>query len=158
MADNFEHAQFADQADEALYRASRLYGAINARAVASVRDDLTFAQYRTLSALSNEGPQTVTTLADLLGVHASTMTRMCSRLVTRGYVGRSASASDRREVVIVLSDAGEQVVKDVGASHRERFAAICDTLSEGEREAILVGLHAFINAAGEHVSEGMTNA
>ena len=124
----------------------------------SVRDDLTFAQFRTLSALSKEGPQTVTMLADLLGVHASTMTRMCSRLVTRGYVGRSSSPSDRREVVIVLSDLGAQVVSDVSASHRERFATICELLSDDERDAILRGLHAFLSAGGEQTSEGMTTA
>ena len=56
--------------------------------------------------VSLEGPQTVSALAERLDVHASTMTRMCSRLVARGLVARKPSAIDRREVVIELTRKG----------------------------------------------------
>ena len=76
------------------------------RALSSVSDEVTLPQLRTLVVVSLQGPQTVSALAERLDVHASTMTRMCSRLVARGLVVRTPSALDRREVVIELTATG----------------------------------------------------
>ena len=96
----------ADPVVDALLRASRALVAITARSLSSVNDDVTLPQFRSLVVLATAGPQTVSALADRLAVHASTMTRMCNRLVTRGLVVRAPSAVDRREVVIALTDDG----------------------------------------------------
>ena len=76
---------------DSLMRASRALVAITARSLASVSDDVTLPQFRTLVVLAHGGPQTVTALAEHLGVHASTMTRMCTRLVTA-----ASSCANRR--------------------------------------------------------------
>ena len=60
-----------------------------AQATALVNDEVTLPQFRSLVVLSTAGPQTVSALADRLAVHATTMTRMCNRLVTRGLVHAS---------------------------------------------------------------------
>src|SRR5262249_22106018 len=103
------------------------------------------------------GPQTVTALADQLNVHASTMTRMCTRLVSRGLVARVPSAVDRREVVISLSEMGSGLVDDVVARRPEGVESIGRRLSPDQQQACIHALEAFSSAASDTAAEmGMT--
>ncbi len=142
-------SRIPDAVVDALMRASRALSGITARSLSSVNEEVTLAQFRTLQALSTQGPQTVTALAEHLDVHASTMTRMCSRLVTRGLVVRVPSAVDRREVVIRLSGTGMQLVADVMESRRSEFDVIVRRLAPDEQRAAIDALEAFANAAGD---------
>ena len=110
----------ADPVVDALLQASRALVAITARSISAVNEDVTLPQFRSLVVLATAGPQTVSALADRLAVHASTMTRMCNRLVTRGLVVRAPSAVDRREVVIALTTMGTTVVENVMTARRKR--------------------------------------
>jgi DNA-binding MarR family transcriptional regulator len=145
---NAEASGIPDAVVDALLRASRALTGITARSLSSVNEEVTLAQFRTLQALSTHGSQTVTALAEHLDVHASTMTRMCSRLVTRGLVMRVPSAVDRREVVIQLSGTGSELVNDVMQSRRSEFDAIVQRMSLDEQHAVIDALDAFANAAG----------
>jgi len=134
---------------DAMMRASRALVAITARSLAAVNEEVTLAQFRTLVVLSTRGPQTVTALAEHLDVHASTMTRMCTRLVSPGLVVRAPSAIDRREVVITLSTGGTELVGSVMQNRRREFDAIVGRMSEVEQRAVIGALEAFAAAAGE---------
>jgi DNA-binding MarR family transcriptional regulator len=90
----------------------------------------------------------VSALADRLAVHASTMTRMCNRLVTRGLVVRAPSAVDRREVVIALTSMGTSVVEDVMATRRRELDEVMRRIGEEDRTAVVVALNKFSEAAG----------
>jgi hypothetical protein len=68
---------------DGVLRASRALVAVAARSIAQVDDTVTLPQYRALVALAARGPQNMGALADELGVHASTATRMCDRLATK---------------------------------------------------------------------------
>jgi DNA-binding MarR family transcriptional regulator len=153
MAMSGDPAGITDAVVDALMRASRALVNITSRSLASASDDVTLPQFRTLMVLSTRGPQTVTALADQLDVHASTMTRMCTRLVTRGLVVRVPSAVDRREVVITLSNTGTALVDDVLANRRREFDLVAERLSESEQQAVIEALHAFATAAGEDGSD-----
>ena len=145
---NAEASGIPDAVVDALLRASRALTEITARCLSSVNEEVTLAQFRTLQALSTHGAQTVTALAERLDVHASTMTRMCSRLVTRDLVARTPSAVDRREVVIELSGTGNEVVTDVMQNRRSEFDVIVQRLSVDEQRAVVDALDAFSDAAG----------
>jgi DNA-binding MarR family transcriptional regulator len=135
-------------------RASRALVAITARSLSSVNEDVTLTQFRTLTALATHGSQTVTALAEHLDVHASTMTRMCTRLVSRGLVARVPSAVDRREVVITLTPAGTALVDDVLHERRREFDAIVDHLSGDAQRTVIDALEAFAKAAADAESTG----
>ena len=150
-----EASGIPDAVVDALMRASRALSGITARSLSSVNEEVTLAQFRTLQALSTQGPQTVTALAEHLDVHASTMTRMCSRLVTRGLVVRVPSAVDRREVVIRLSGTGVQLVTDVMYNRRSEFDVIVRRLSPDEQHAVIDALEAFASAAGDDAGPGI---
>ncbi len=144
----------ADPVVDALLRASRALMAITARSLSSVNGDVTLAQFRSLVVLATAGPQTVSALADRLAVHASTMTRMCNRLVTRGLVVRAPSAVDRREVVIALTTMGTGVVDSVMAARRKELDDVVQRMGDDDRRAVVVALNKFAQAAGEEPSDG----
>jgi DNA-binding MarR family transcriptional regulator len=141
---------------DALLRASRALVTIAARSLSSVSEDVTLPQFRTLTLLAARGPQTVSSIAEGLDVHASTMTRMCNRLVTRGLVVRTPSATDRREVVITLSTSGRELVDDVTARRRHEIDGIVQRMEPDDRTAVVNALESFADAAGEeHDDESM---
>jgi DNA-binding MarR family transcriptional regulator len=139
----------ADPVVDALLRASRALVSITARSLSSVNAGVTLPQFRTLVMLATRGPQTVSALADHLAVHASTMTRMCNRLVTRDLVVRAPSAVDRREVLITLSPSGATLVDEVMQTRRNELDAIVEGMSPDEREAFVTTLRRFATAAGD---------
>jgi DNA-binding MarR family transcriptional regulator len=143
---------------DALLRASAALVSISARSLSSVSEDVTLPQFRTLVLLATRGPLTVSAIAEGLDVHASTMTRMCNRLVTRGLVVRTPSATDRREVVITLSTSGQDLVDDVTARRRAEFDAIVERIEPVQREAVVAALEVFADAArdDELVDLGVT--
>src|SRR4051794_12589419 len=147
----WEASGVPDAVVDALMRASRALTGITARSLSSVSEEVTLAQFRTLHALSTQGPQTVTALAEHLDVHASTMTRMCSRLVTRGLVVRVPSAVDRREVVIRLTEMGTSVVENVMAARRRELDQVVQRMGAEDRAAAIVALNKFAEAAGERM-------
>jgi len=85
------------------------------------------------------------------------MTRMCSRLVTRGLVVRVPSAVDRREVVIRLSGPGTQLVTEVMHSRRGEFDVIVRRLTPEAQRAVIDALEAFARAAGDDAGPAATD-
>jgi DNA-binding MarR family transcriptional regulator len=134
---------------DAILLASRSLVAITVRSLTTVNREVTLPQFRSLVVLATTGPQTVSALAERLAVHASTMTRMCNRLVSRGLVVRAPSAIDRREVVIALTAMGTSVVKDVMAARRKELDDVLLPMGDDERAAVVVALTRFAEAAGE---------
>jgi DNA-binding MarR family transcriptional regulator len=139
----------ADPVVDAILRASRALVAITARSLSEVNEEVTLPQFRSLVVLATAGPQTVSALADRLAVHASTMTRMCNRLVSRGLVLRAPSAVDRREVVIALTAMGTSVVENVMTARRRELDEVVRRMGDGDRLAVVVALNKFSHAAGE---------
>ena len=83
----------------------------------------------------------VTTLADLLGVDAPTVTRKVQQLEQEGYVTRHPDPDDRRATRIELSPAGRRTLQRVLDARRSWIAS----LFEGWDRAQLV---AFASALG----------
>ena len=147
MDQDFESAP--DAVVDAVVRAGRALVSITVRALASASDEVTLPQLRTLVVVSLQGAQTVSALAERLDVHASTMTRMCSRLVARGLVVRTASASDRREVVIELTPQGQRLVDEVMDKRRRDIDAVVRRMTIEDRDRVVSALELFSQAAGE---------
>jgi DNA-binding MarR family transcriptional regulator len=146
-------ARERDATVEATLRASRALLGIVARSLAPVLDEVSLAQFRVLVLLSGAGPTRSGLLAEQLGVHPSTFTRMADRLVASGWVERQAAPDNRREVHIVLTTEGERLVDDVMKRRRAALAEIIDPLDAASREAILAGLSTLADAAGEPAPE-----
>src|SRR5262249_43561331 len=91
---------------DAVLTSSRALVGVAARSLAETEETVTLVQYRALVILASRGEINVGGLAAALGVHQSTATRLCDRLVSRGLVDRDFAPDNRREVVISLTRAG----------------------------------------------------
>jgi DNA-binding MarR family transcriptional regulator len=123
--------------------------AVAARSLAGVPDEVTLPQYRALVVLASRGPQNAGALADALGVHISTLTRLCDRLVDKSLIARRVSSTSRREVELSLTVRGRRLVKSVTERRRREIATIVARVPRARRGAMVRALQTFGEAAGE---------
>ncbi len=119
------------------------------RSIAIVEDDLTLVQYRGLVLLATRGEQKPSDLAEALGVRPSTGTRLCDRLVAKGFVHRAPSRESRRQITLTVTAAGRALVRSVTTRRRKEIIRIVERLPNDERERLRVALGTFAAAAGE---------
>lgn len=96
-------------------------------------DGLSLAQYHLLEPLA-EGPRTNRELAELAGITAPTATRMVDGLLERGFVTRLDDPSDRRAVVISLTEPGRAALKQKARRHRAARQRIAAAVEPHEQE------------------------
>jgi len=63
-------------------------------------------QWRVLDKLADEGSRPIGELAQLLGIHPPTMTKLVDRMVGSGLVQRIVDEADSRRVLIYITDVG----------------------------------------------------
>jgi DNA-binding MarR family transcriptional regulator len=141
------HATRDDLIDELLVASRALLG-VAATSLAHT-DDVTLPQFRALVLLGHRPSTTTTELADGLSVHQSTATRLCDRLVRKGWVRRQPVEGDRRQVALVLTPSGRRLVATVLRRRRQAIAAIVDGMTEAQVRSAAGALAAFATAAGE---------
>ena len=93
-------------------------------------------QFRALDAVASNGPATIRTLADIMDVEPSTVTRAVTRLETDGLVYKQRAERDHREVLVELTDLGaarHQYFVDRAYRIYEEIFTVFDT---GEREVL----------------------
>jgi DNA-binding MarR family transcriptional regulator len=145
--DALPRASTVDEATAAVLVASRALVGVAARSLDPVT--ITLPQYRALLLLSEHGDQNVGGLAELLGIHPSTATRLCDRLLASGYIDRATSRENRREVTVVLSAKGRALVRKVTTRRREEIRRIVSVLTPADRAKLVAGFTAFAAAIGE---------
>lgn len=99
----------------AVYSANLAFG----RAYKPILDKLglTYTQYVTLVALSEEDEQTVGTLGEKLFLESNTLTPILKKLEAEGYLVRRRDPADERQVRVTLTPAGRTLVEmDPGAA------------------------------------------
>ena len=69
--------------------------------------------WRVLAALRHEDHQTLSDLASHTGSELSYLSRAVSALETRGFVQRSESPSDRRNIHLSITEAGRAIVSEL---------------------------------------------
>lgn len=99
----------------AVYSANLAFG----RAYKPILDKLglTYTQYVTMVALSEEDDQTVGTLGEKLFLESNTLTPILKKLEAEGYLVRRRDPADERQVRVTLTPAGHRLVEmDPGAA------------------------------------------
>ncbi|MBO1752196.1 MarR family transcriptional regulator [Actinotalea sp. BY-33] len=99
-------------------------------------ETITDGQYAVLAALSNRGAMTPSALAEHEHVQPPPMTRTLNALVAAGLVQREEHPTDRRQVLMSITEAGEAEVRE---TRRRRNAWLADRLAEldpAEREVL----------------------
>jgi DNA-binding MarR family transcriptional regulator len=138
-----------DEATDVVLLASRALVGVAARSLAATEDQITLVQYRALVALGAQGEQNVGSLADALGIHPSTATRLCDRLIVKGFIDRKTSVESRREVTLALSDSGRALVRAETARRRRAIRRIVARLDVETQLEIVEAFGALADAAEE---------
>jgi DNA-binding MarR family transcriptional regulator len=134
---------------DAVLLASRALVGVAARSLAAVEEEVTLPQYRALVVLSSGGSRRQGELADALGVHPSTATRLCARLERKGLITRHPAEESRRELIVDLSPAGREIVDTVTRRRRREITKIVARIPRREQRTLVEALSSFADAAGE---------
>jgi DNA-binding MarR family transcriptional regulator len=144
-----ESADDPERVVASLLTASRLLVAIAAKSLASVEEALTLPQYRLLVVLDSRGPSSQARLAEALEVNPSTALRMIERLTAAGMVEKATNPARRREVLLRLTGAGWQTVRQVTEARRAELSRIVAAMPAQQRLQLVAALDAFTEAGGE---------
>ena len=136
-----------DDATEVVLLTSRALVGVAARSLAATEDQITLVQYRALVILATLGGQNMGRLAEALGVHPSTATRLCDRLVVKGFIDRTTSSTSRREVTLELSESGRALVRAETARRRRAIRSIVARLDEATQLELIDAFGALADAA-----------
>jgi DNA-binding MarR family transcriptional regulator len=121
--------------------------------VAAVDDVVTLPQLRVLVMVSSRGLLNLGAVAAGLGVHPSNATRAVDRMVGAGLLSRTDDPTDRRNLVLELTPAGQALVDKVMNERRSAIAKILNRMPASRRRALVPVLRSFAVAAGEVPAE-----
>ena len=96
--------------------------------------------------LSPTVPTTPTALAAHMGVGASSLSAVISRLAKLGYLQREQNLRDRRAVELRLTEQGAKAMSATSVLDPNRLAAVLNRLTDNERLRVLEGMEFLANA------------
>lgn len=104
-----------------------------------IKMDLKFSKLEifTMILLDRNKQVTMTELVEYINSPMSTATGIVDRLVKSGYIERDRSETDRRIVVLTLTDSGSQIIKDFKNTISKYLEVILGSLSEEEKQSLL---------------------
>ena len=82
-------------------------------------------------------PDSAGSLADKLGIHKSSLSKLLSALQERGLIERALGETDRRTERLTLSDAGIALVEQVQSRAEEIAIALLELLPEERRSQFI---------------------
>jgi DNA-binding MarR family transcriptional regulator len=94
-------------------------------------------QLHVLYLLDCEGTQSMTALADALGVSLPNVTGLIDRMVERGLVERIRDDSDRRVVAVRTTKVGRDTLGEMDLVRRQTMAAILELLTPDQQARAL---------------------
>ncbi len=115
--------------------ASRVLVALIAESVAEVDGDVTPTQLRILVLVERSPGTNLSAIAEALDVHPSNATRAVDRLVRAGFVARTESARDRRNLELSLTDEGDALLHRVMEHRRRAFERVLRQMGPDERDS-----------------------
>ncbi len=130
MARRTTTAQLATTLRDAIYRFNR-----RSRRTRPV-GDLTVAQTSALTSLEVGGALTPSELADVERVQPPTMTKLVAKLEERGLVRRTPHPTDRRQVILSVTEAGQEILGQFERARDEWLTQRLAELSAEEREIL----------------------
>lgn len=102
------------------------------------RDGTTLSMISALSHLHRAGPMTAGRLAALQRSKPQTLTRTLARLEEKGWIERGSTETDRRQVLLHLTEAGRRRLYADRRSRAAWLARAMETLSPTEREVLRI--------------------
>lgn len=138
---------------DAVLAACRVLVAISAQSIAAVEDIADLTQVRALVVIASRGSVSLSELSDATNIHLTRASRLCDRLLAKGLLHRADDPSNRRQLTLTLTPAGEEVVAEVMRRRRQAIQPILTRMSKQmtkqRRAEITSLLNDFATAGGE---------
>jgi len=115
-----------------------------------LKGSLSLIHLHVLTVLEMGGPLPMSRLADTLDVSVASATGIVSRMEERNLVEREHDDEDRRVVLVIPTETGLAVFRDMMEQRREHLAGLLSRLDDDDLQAFLRGLRA-VRAAREAV-------
>lgn len=113
--------------------------------------DLTMSQLKVIFLLYAQGPAHMSRLATALGVSLPTATGIVDRLVERGLVMREEYPSDRRLVMIRLSEHGEGMLLRTWETFKLGLTDLLEPAERSELDALATALEVVCRLAADRL-------
>ncbi|HRP99589.1 MAG TPA: MarR family transcriptional regulator [Terrimesophilobacter sp.] len=98
--------------------------------------EVTESQRAVIFTLFNDGPQSLSSLAESEHVSPPSMNRTVNLLADLGFVSRESDDDDGRKIAVTLTDAGAEFVEETRRRRDAWFARRLDTLSVREQKVL----------------------
>ena len=115
-----------------------------------LKGSLSLLHLHVLTVLEMGGPLPMSKLADTLDVSVASATGIVSRMEERTLVERQHDREDRRVVLVIPTETGLAVFRDMMEQRQEHLAALLAKLDDDDLRAFLQGLRA-VKAAREEL-------
>ena len=113
------------------------------------------SQAMVLQTLAGSGQgQSMSAIADALGVAQSTATRLVEPLVKEGRVTRKPAPDDGRSVLIVLTEKGRQSSDELGRQSQRWSEGVLQRIPADQQEAVLRALRTVVEAVATCCATG----
>lgn len=130
-----------DNIDQVLIALRRIIRAIDLHSKKLAQHQgLTVPQLIVLKEINRASKVTVGEIADAVSLSSATITCILIRLESRGFIQRNRSISDKRRVNVVLTDAGQELLKSAPSLLQEQFIKEFEKLKDWEQTLILSSL------------------
>lgn len=90
--------------------------------------------------LEENGRSTMSQTAQRLSISVGALTTAVNVLVTKGYLERNSSETDRRVVKLSLTEKGREAEESHRKFHDEMVGCILNSLDEGQQDSLITSL------------------
>lgn len=104
------------------------------------RGALSLVHLNVVAVLEAEGALPMGRLAEMLDVSVASVTGIVSRMEQRGLVERRHDEDDRRVVLVLLTDAGASIFRDIEARRREGLGLLLERLTDEQLDGFLAAI------------------
>lgn len=95
------------------------------------------SQRRALILLNNSGSLSQRELTELLDIKPGSMSEILTKLNNKGFIRRTPSESDRRTMIISLTEEGKKMAREAYEYRSERRVEMFYSLNEDEKATLL---------------------
>jgi len=113
------------------------------------RKGLSLAQFRTLARIQRQPSASLSVVAEHLGSSLPTASRIVQGLVQQELLARKGCAEDRRQLCLVLTEKGENVLKTAWAGTQGRLKAKLAGMEPSQLESITEAMQLLKGVFGE---------
>lgn len=138
--------------DGLLREVARLYVQLQRHGVACCRDT-TLSQCLVLTEVGRKSPLTLAALGNGLGLGKSWTSRAVERLAKQGLLAKTPGQTDRRQVVISLTPAGQAHYQDLNRLLNDQSASVLGRIPASEQAGVYHALELLVVALRQEMVE-----